>query len=118
LFDTPNLVSAARKALALGLKGIIIKKGEHGALLFTKNFNFNCPGYPLENMIDPTGCGDTFGGAFIGYYAKYKDLRKAMVYASILASFNAEGFGIENLKKITDADIKKRYSEMVELRKF
>lgn len=118
LFETPNLVKAAKQALALGLKGVIIKKGEHGALLFTKNFNFSCPGYPLENVIDPTGCGDTFGGAFIGYYSKYKDLRKAMVYGSILASFNAEGFGIENLRKITDEDIKKRYSEMVELRKF
>ena len=97
---------------------MIIKKGEHGSLLFTKDEHFNCPGYPLENVIDPTGCGDSFGGSFLGHYSKHKNLRKAMVYASVIASFNAEGFGLENLKKISMKDIERRYEEMVALREF
>ncbi len=118
LFKTPNLVKAAKQALALGPKAVIIKKGEHGSLLFTNEEHFNCPGYPLENAIDPTGCGDSFGGSFIGYYSKTKNLRKAMVYASVIASFNAEGFGLNNLKKISKEDIEKRYNEMIALREF
>ncbi len=118
LFETPNLIKAAKDALQLGLKAVIIKKGEHGSLLFTKEGHFNCPGYPLENLVDPTGCGDCFGGSFIGYYAKTKDMRKAMVYGSVIASYNAEGFGLENLRKITEQDVEGRYREMVALREF
>lgn len=118
LFKTPNLVKAAKRALALGINAVIIKKGEHGSLLFTNNEHFDCPGYPLENLIDPTGCGDSFGGAFIGYYSKTKDIRKAMVYGSVIASFNAEGFGLDNLRKISMDDIERRYKEMISLRKF
>lgn len=118
LFKTPNLVKAAKQALALGINAVIIKKGEHGSLLFTNNEHFDCPGYPLENLIDPTGCGDSFGGAFIGYYSKTKDIRKAMVYGSVIASFNAEGFGLDNLRKISMDDIERRYKEMISLRKF
>ena len=118
LFNTPNLVKAAKQSLGLGLKAVIIKKGEHGSLLFTKDSHFNCPGYPLENVIDPTGCGDSFGGSFIGHYSCHKNLRKAMVYGSVIASFNAEGFGLTNTKKITKEDIEKRYQEMVSLREF
>jgi ribokinase len=118
LFDTPNLVKAAKQALKLGINALIIKKGEHGSLLFRNNEYFSCPGYPLENVIDPTGCGDTFGGAFIGYYSKTKDMRKAMVYASVIASFNAEGFGLENLRKISMHDVEKRYKEILEFCKF
>jgi len=118
LFQEQNLVKAAKKALQAGLKAVIIKKGEHGSLLFTKNEHFSCPGYPLENATDPTGCGDSFGGAFIGHYSKSRDIRKAIVYASVIASFNAEGFGLENLKKISHEDIEKRYKEMIALRSF
>jgi ribokinase len=118
LFETPNLIKAGKDALELGLKAVIIKKGEHGSLLFTPEEFFNCPGYPLETLIDPTGCGDSFGGAFIGYYSKYNDMRKAMVYASVIASFNAEGFGLENIKKVTKKDIEARYLEMVSFREF
>ena len=74
LFNTFSLVKAANEALSLGPKAVIIKKGEHGALLFTKDRHFSAPSYPLENIKDPTGCGDSFGGAFIGYLAKTRDL--------------------------------------------
>ena len=123
LFKTVNLIQAANKALELGPKAVIIKKGEHGALLFTKEKHFNAPGYPLENIKDPTGCGDSFGGALIGYLAKTKskeepNIRKGMVYASVLASHNAEDFSLEKLKKIGHEDIEKRFNEMKEIREF
>ncbi len=123
LFKTTNLIKAANNALKLGPYAVIIKKGEHGALLFTKEKHFNAPGYPLENVKDPTGCGDSFGGALIGYLAKTKDhgersIRKAIVYASAIASFNAEDFSLENLKKIKHSDIEKRFNELKEIREF
>ena len=123
LFNTINLVSAANQALNIGPKAVIIKKGEHGALLFTKNKHFNAPSYPLENIKDPTGCGDSFGGAFIGYLAKTKDLsernfRRAIVYGSVVASHNAEDFGLNKLKHLTINDIEKRYKEFQDIREF
>ena len=123
LFNTISLVNAANEALKLGPKAVIIKKGEHGALLFTKNKHFSAPGYPLENIKDPTGCGDCFGGAFIGYLAKTKDLselnfRKAVVYGSVIASHNAEDFGLNKLKHLTMNEIEKRYKEFQEIREF
>lgn len=123
LFKTTNLVKAANNALKLGPKAIIIKKGEHGALLFTKDRHFNAPGYPLETVKDPTGCGDSFGGALTGYLAKTKDhseanLRRAIVYASVIASFNAEDFSLNNLKKIKQEDIERRFNELKEMRSF
>lgn len=123
LFSTANLVRAANEALSMGPKAVIIKKGEHGALLFTKNKHFNAPGYPLESIKDPTGCGDSFGGAFIGYLAKTKDLseqnfRKAVVYGSVVASHNAEDFGLNRLKGLSMKDIEKRYKEFQEIREF
>jgi ribokinase len=123
LFNTVNLVTAAKKALELGPKYVIIKKGEHGSLLFTKDSHFNAPGYPLETVKDPTGCGDSFGGSLTGYLAKTKDtseknIRRAIVYGSVIASFNAEGFSLENLKKITDRDIEKRFVELKKIRSF
>lgn len=123
LFKTVNLIQAANKALELGPKAVIIKKGEHGALLFTKEKHFNAPGYPLENIKDPTGCGDSFGGALIGYLAKTNNkdepnIRKAIIYASVLASHNAEDFSLERLKKISHEDIEKRFNEMKEIREF
>ena len=123
MFNTPNLVKAAKELLNMGPKAVIIKKGEHGALLFTNDHHFNAPGYPLEQVKDPTGCGDSFGGALIGYLAKtknhdQKNLRKAMVYASTIASFNAEDFSLERMKKLSMEEIEKRYQEFVELRNF
>lgn len=123
LFNTVNLVQAAQSALQLGPRYVIIKKGEHGALLFSDSRHFNAPGYPLEILKDPTGCGDSFAGSLIGYLAKHhaKDepsLRKAIIYGSVIASFNAEEFSVERLQRLTDAEIEKRYNEMKELREF
>ena len=123
LFNTTNLVKAAHAALKLHTNAVIIKKGEHGALLFTDNKHFNAPGYPLVNIKDPTGCGDCFGGAFTGYLAKTQDLsepnmRKAVIYGSIIASYNAEDFSVERLKSISNEDIEKRYNEFRSIREF
>lgn len=127
LFGTVNLVKAADKALDLGPKAVIIKKGEHGALLFVKEDgkrkHFSAPGYPLEIVKDPTGCGDSFGGGFIGYLAKTKDLseknlRKAVVYGSVIASFNAEDFSLERQKKLTWGEIERRFDELRGMREF
>jgi sugar/nucleoside kinase (ribokinase family) len=123
LFETTNLVTAAKKALKLGIKGVVIKKGEHGVLLFMDNKHFNAPGYPLENIKDPTGAGDSFGGALIGYLAKTDDLseqniRKAIIYGSVVASYNVEDFGVNRLKDLTFEEIEKRYNEMKKIREF
>ena len=122
LFETPSLTKAARKALKLGPTMVIIKKGEHGALLFTESRHFNAPGYPLENIRDPTGCGDSFAGALIGYVAKKglseKSLRKAIVYGSVVASFNAEDFSLNRMKTLSGEEIRKRYAEFERMTKF
>jgi len=123
LFKTASLVKAANDALKLGPGAVIIKKGEHGALLFTKEKHFSAPSYPLENIKDPTGCGDSFGGGFIGYLAKTGNLneanfRKAIIYGSVLASYNAEDFSLNRLKSITMDDIEKRYNEFRDIREF
>ncbi len=123
LFRTPNLKKAAQEILKLDSKIAIIKKGEHGCIAFTENSHFACPGYPLENVLDPTGSGDCFGGALVGYLAKTKDfsegsMRRAIVYASAVASFNAEGFSVEKVKRITMKDVEVRYSEFGEFVKF
>ena len=123
LFETPNLVQAANRALALVKRAVIIKKGEHGALLFTRERHFSAPGYPLERVFDPTGCGDSFGGAMTGYLAKTKshnemDIRKAVVYGSVIASFTAEDFSINRLINLTHHEIDTRYAELKEIREF
>ncbi len=123
LFETPSLVKAAIAALKLGPKQVIIKKGEHGALLFTDGSHFSAPGYPLENIKDPTGCGDSFAGAMIGHLAKTgdnseKNIRKAIIYGSVIASFNAEDFSLERIKRLTIPEIEKRFSEFRAMQEF
>lgn len=123
LFETTSLIKAANTALKLGPKAVIIKKGEHGALSFTKDEHFNAPGYPLEDVKDPTGCGDCFGGGLIGYLSKTKDyseknIRKAIIYGSVIASYNAEDFSLNKLKKIDTKDIEDRYKIMKGIREF
>ncbi|MDD5163808.1 MAG: PfkB family carbohydrate kinase [Candidatus ainarchaeum sp.] len=123
LFKTPNLVKAAKKILELDSEFAIIKKGEHGCLLFSKKSFFSAPGYPLENVVDPTGCGDSFAGALIGYLAKTKDLgeknfRKAIITASTIASFNAEDFSLNRLSRLKKTEISKRISEFKKITKF
>ena len=123
LFKTPNLIKAAREIIRLDSEMAIIKKGEHGSILFTEKSFFALPGYPLENVVDPTGAGDCFAGALMGWLSKTKDLsennfRKAMVYASTIASFNAEGFSLDNLKKTGLADVEERFKAFKEIVKF
>ncbi len=123
LFNTVSLVQAAQSALKLGPKYVIIKKGEHGALLFSDSRHFNAPGYPLEILKDPTGCGDSFAGSIIGYLAKHKSadepiIRKAIIYGSVIASYNAEDFSVERLKRLSFEEIDERYRQMKEMREF
>ena len=118
-----SLVKAARKILQMGPKFLIIKKGEHGALLFHENHVFFAPALPLEEVFDPTGAGDTFAGGFIGHLAKTKDIsfdnmKTAIIVGSAMASFCVEKFGSERLKEITKADIDERLSEFVQLVNF
>lgn len=122
LFKTTNLISAGKKILDLGLDAVVIKKGEHGVLLFTDEEMFLLPGYPLENVRDPTGAGDSFAGAFSGYLSKNdfneENIRKAVVYGSAVASFNVEDFSFNNLKKITLRDIELRYNKFRNMIRF
>ena len=118
-----SLAKAANKILAMGPKYLIIKKGEHGALLFGEGKIFSAPALPLEEVFDPTGAGDTFAGGFIGYLAKvgevnFDNMKKAIIYGSALASFCVEKFGTERLKNLSQEDIKARIQEFVSLSKF
>ncbi|MEX6689005.1 PfkB family carbohydrate kinase [Danxiaibacter flavus] len=118
-----SIVKAARKILSMGPKYLIIKKGEHGALLFHENNVFFAPALPLEDVFDPTGAGDTFAGGFMGHLVKTKDvsfenMKTAIIVGSALASFCVEKFGPERLKEITKQDIDTRLDEFVQLVNF
>ena len=118
-----SLVKAAREIMKMGPQFLIIKKGEHGALLFHENYVFFAPALPLEEVFDPTGAGDTFAGGFIGHLAKTKDIsfenmKTAIIVGSAMASFCVEKFGPERLKEITKADIDARLTEFVQLVNF
>ncbi len=118
-----SLVKAAKVILEMGPAFLIIKKGEHGALLFHKNHVFSAPGLPLEEVFDPTGAGDTFAGGFIGHLAKTKDIsfsnmKTAVIVGSAMASFCVEKFGPNRMKEITKADIDARLNEFVQLVNF
>ena len=115
LSGEPNLVKAAAIIHDLGPKTLIIKKGEHGALLFTGNQIFSAPAFPVLNIIDPTGAGDTFMGGFVGWLAKTDDLsvenlRRAVIYGSVMASFCVEKFGPERLLEIDEEALTLRYN--------
>jgi sugar/nucleoside kinase (ribokinase family) len=118
-----SLVKAAKLIMEMGPQFLIIKKGEHGALLFHKHHVFFAPALPLEEVFDPTGAGDTFAGGFIGHLAKTKDIsfenmKTAIIVGSAMASFCVEKFGPERLKEITKEDIDARLSEFVQLVNF
>jgi len=115
-----SLVKAANKILAMGPKYLVVKKGEHGALLFSEDRVFFAPALPLEDIIDPTGAGDTFAGGFIGYLAHTKDhsfdnLKRAIIVGSSLASFCCEKFGIQRLLEISREDIDHRIQQFIDL---
>ncbi len=118
-----SLVKAARSIMDMGPRFLIIKKGEHGALLFHENHVFFAPALPLEDVFDPTGAGDTFAGGFIGHIAKTKDIsfenmKTAIIVGSAMASFCVEKFGPERMKEITREDIDTRLEEFVQLVNF
>ncbi len=118
-----SLVKAARVILEMGPKFLVIKKGEHGALLFHENHVFFAPALPLEDVFDPTGAGDTFAGGFIGYLAKtgdisFENMKTAIIVGSALASFCVEKFGPIRMKEITKKDIDERMSDFVQLVNF
>jgi sugar/nucleoside kinase (ribokinase family) len=118
-----SLVKAARKILTMGPKYLIIKKGEHGALLFHEDKIFSAPALPLAEVFDPTGAGDTFAGGFIGYMAKvgtvnFNNMKNAIIFGSALASFCVEKFGTEKIKNLTEAEVAARVQEFVHLSTF
>ncbi|MCC8426461.1 PfkB family carbohydrate kinase [Mucilaginibacter sp. UR6-11] len=118
-----SLVKAARKILTMGPKYLIIKKGEHGALLFHEDKIFSAPALPLAEVFDPTGAGDTFAGGFIGYMAKvgtvnFHNMKNAIIFGSALASFCVEKFGTEKIKNLTDAEVAERVQQFVQLSSF
>lgn len=118
-----SMVKAARKIMDMGPKYLIIKKGEHGALLFHEKEVFFAPALPLEDVFDPTGAGDTFAGGFIGHLAKTKDIsftnmKTAIIVGSAMASFCVEKFGNARMKEITKADIDERMEAFVQLVNF
>lgn len=118
-----SLVKAANKILTMGPKYLIIKKGEHGALLFHEDKIFSAPALPLADVFDPTGAGDTFAGGFIGYLAQvgtvnFNNMKNALIYGSALASFCVEKFGIERLLELEKSAIAERLQEFVNLSSF
>jgi sugar/nucleoside kinase (ribokinase family) len=123
LTQEPNLIKAAKKIIKMGPRIIIIKKGEHGAMLVTEDTIFSAPAYPLENLFDPTGAGDAFAGGFIGWLARTDDLssenlRRAVIYGSTLASFCVERFSIDSLRDLSYLKIHDRFVSFRELSKF
>ncbi|MBI1804607.1 MAG: sugar kinase [Ignavibacteriae bacterium] len=123
LTNEPNLIKAAKLIIKLGPNVVIIKKGEHGALLVTERTIFFAPAYPLETINDPTGAGDAFAGGFVGWIARTDDLseenfKRGVIYGSALASFCVERFSLERLKDISYLEIQDRFREFRELSKF
>ncbi|HEX9250173.1 MAG TPA: PfkB family carbohydrate kinase, partial [Gemmatimonadaceae bacterium] len=117
LTEKSNLVQAAQWTMARGPRHVIIKKGEHGAFMFTEKSIFFAPAFPLENVFDPTGAGDAFAGGFIGYLAATGNLsdanmRRAVIYGSVMGSFAVEKFSIERLMTVTRAEIDQRMRDM------
>jgi sugar/nucleoside kinase (ribokinase family) len=118
-----SLVVAARKIHEMGPKYVVIKKGEHGALLFNNDNIFYAPALPLEEVFDPTGAGDTFAGGFAGYITKtgdvsFENMKKAIIYGSTLASFCVEKFGTERMENLSDEEVQKRLYQFKSLTQF
>jgi sugar/nucleoside kinase (ribokinase family) len=118
-----SLVKAAKKIMKMGPKYLVIKKGEHGALLFHENEVFFAPALPLEEVFDPTGAGDTFAGGFCGYLDKTRDIsfdnmKRAIIYGSAMASFCVEKFGTERIRSLTHQEIEERVKDFIDLVQF
>jgi len=120
LAGEPIIVKAARKIMSMGPKMLIVKRGEYGALMFSEEGIFYAPSYPLEEVFDPTGAGDTFAGGFMGYVASHdinnvSDYKRAVVYGSVLASFTVEDFSVYRLAKLKKEEIETRYLAFLNL---
>jgi sugar/nucleoside kinase (ribokinase family) len=122
LTEEENLIKAAKRILDLGPKYVAIKKGEHGCLLLSRTEFFSCGAYPLEEVKDPTGAGDTFAGGFAGYLAslnrsgfEFADLKRAVVHGTVLASFCVESFSLYRLTRLTKGELQDRYSRFREM---
>jgi sugar/nucleoside kinase (ribokinase family) len=118
-----SLVKAAKKIMDMGPRTLIVKRGEYGALMFSSSFIFSAPAYPLEDIFDPTGAGDSFAGGFMGYLANTEDLsdenlRRAIIFGSVMASFNVEAFSLERLGSLKQEEIRARYREFKQLTHF
>jgi sugar/nucleoside kinase (ribokinase family) len=118
-----NLVKGARQILALGPQTLVIKRGEYGVLMVTKDAIFAAPAYPLETVFDPTGAGDTFAGGFLGYLASRREihdreLRRAIIFGSVLASFTVEKFSLDRLREISLREVHERYQDFRALTHF
>ncbi|MDA8427889.1 MAG: PfkB family carbohydrate kinase [Geobacteraceae bacterium] len=118
-----NLVKAARQIIALGCKRLVVKRGEYGVLMFTADSVFAAPAFPLEEVFDPTGAGDTFAGGFMGYLANSGDLsedgiRQALVFGSVMASFNVEDFSLNRMQRLDYKEIEARYKNFKALTSF
>ena len=112
-----NLVRAARTILSMGPKRLVVKRGEYGSAMFTEHSYFATPAYPLEEVFDPTGAGDSFAGGFMGYLAGTSAIdeaafRRAIIYGSVMASFNVEEFGCERMRRLTHEEINARFREL------
>ena len=124
LTEQPNLVRAAREVMSWGPKLVVAKQGEYGAALFRGDEFFALPAYPLEDVVDPTGAGDSFAGGFVGYLAAHPGeldaevLRRAMAHGTALASFNVSEFGTERVARLTDAEVRARVDELHRLTTF
>lgn len=123
LANEKNLVKATKKILAMGPSALVVKRGEYGALFFTKKHIFSAPAYPLESVVDPTGAGDTFAGGFMGYLAQCgissdSNLRRAMIFGSVMASFNVEDFSLNRLTRLKKPEIRKRFEQFKKLTHF
>ena len=123
LAGEPNLMKAARKILLWGPSTLVVKRGEYGAALFTDGAYFATPAYPLESVFDPTGAGDTFAGGFMGYLASHDKIdeatmRRAMIFGSVMASFNVEEFGTERVQRLTHAEINERFRTFKQMTHF
>ncbi len=123
LSGEPNLIKAAREILSWGPSALVVKRGEYGAAMFTGESYFAIPAYPLESVFDPTGAGDTFAGGFMGYLASNQHIdeaamRRAMIFGSVMASFNVEEFGTERVSRLTHAEINERFRAFKQITHF
>ena len=120
LVDDHNLVRAAERILELGPQAVVVKRGAHGATLCTRDAWFGIPSFPVADVVDPTGAGDTFAGGFMGYLARSGEmgvgaLKRAMVHGSVMASFNVEDFSVRRLESLTQDEITDRHDRFMEM---